>query len=115
MGNSDLSVVCRSCGRKVKMEQVKFDDVRSAFVCESCFDSTHRVEKTSSRSAVVDEAIKSVDSLKDSLVKYTCKKCKYHFARRKDKEIGVCPYCGSDDLGVLSRDASTIVSDSSNF
>ena len=115
MGNSDLSVVCRSCSRKVGMEQVKFDDVRNAFVCESCFDATHRVSKPDSRSAVVDEAVKSVDSLKDSMVKYTCKKCNYHFARRKDKEVGVCPYCGSSELGVLSKDASSLVSDSDKF
>ena len=113
--NSDLGVVCRSCERKVKLEEIKFDDINKAYVCESCFDASHRVSKPSSRSPVVDEALKGVDSLKDSLIKYTCKKCNYHFARRKDKEVGVCPYCGSDKLEILSKDASSIVSNPNSF
>ena len=113
--SSDLSVVCRGCQRKVKMDQVKFDDVRKAYVCESCFAMTHKSLKTSSRSPLVDEAVKSVDSLKNSLIKYTCGKCNYHFTRQKGKEISVCPYCGSQKLDVLVKDANKIISDSDKF
>ena len=109
---SDLSVVCRSCSRRVKMEDVVFDDVRSAYVCEACFASTHKKPKSFSRSPLVDEAIKSVSDLKNSLVKYTCSNCKYHFARQKDKTISVCPYCGSNKLEILNSSASSIISES---
>ncbi len=108
---SDINVVCRGCDRCVRMDSVVFDDVRNAFVCEACFSATHSAPKSSSRSPVVDEAVKSVDSLKDSLVKYTCVKCRYHFARRRDKSVGVCPYCGFEKLEVLDSSASKILSD----
>ena len=115
MSNSGLDVVCRSCSRKVKMEQVKFDDVRKAYVCEGCFALSHRVEKSFSRDPLVDDAVRSVASLKSNMIKYTCRKCKYHFARSVGKEISVCPYCGSSSLDVLNNSANKIISESSNF
>lgn len=109
----DLVVVCRACERKVKMEQVKFDDVRKAYVCEVCFNATHGgVKDVRPVRADIDDAQRKVNSLKANLVKYTCQKCKYHFARQKNKEISVCPYCGSNKLEVLSKDANKIISDS---
>lgn len=114
MVNSDLTVVCRSCGRKVKMDQIKFDDVRTAYVCEACFASSHKSD-TENENPLISDAIRSVDSLKNGLVKYTCRKCRYHFARQKDKEISVCPYCGSNNLEVLSKDANKIIFDSDSL
>ena len=113
MVGADVTVVCRACERKVKMDQIKFDDVRTAYVCESCFASTHKVSNET-KNPLVDDALRSVDSLKRDLIKYTCRRCKYHFARQKGKEISVCPYCGSNNLDLLSKDASKLISDS-NF
>ena len=112
MSDSGLSVVCRACDRKVKMEQVRFDETRKAFVCDSCFASSHRI---SDRNPLVSAAEKSVNSLKNSLVKYLCKKCNYHFVRQKDKPVNNCPYCGSDKLEILDTTASKIVEESDKF
>ena len=111
---SDLSVVCRACSRKVKMEQVKFDDIRKAYVCEACFDSSHK-SSVSSKNPFVVEAERGIDSLKSSMVKYSCRKCKYHFAREAGKNISVCPYCGSNNLDVLTGGANKIISDSDSL
>ena len=112
MGDSGLGVVCRVCQRKVSMDRVRFDDVRKLYVCDNCFNSSHKFDE---RSSFVGEAERSVNSLKNSLVKYTCSKCKYHFARQKGKEISACPYCGSQKLDVLVKDANKIIKDSDKF
>jgi Zn finger protein HypA/HybF involved in hydrogenase expression len=111
---SDLSVVCRVCSRKVKMDQVKFDDIRKAYVCEACFASSHK-SSTSSKNPFVVEAERGIDSLKKGLIKYSCRKCRYHFVREAGKSISVCPYCGSHDLDVLTGGASKIISDSDSL
>jgi protein-arginine kinase activator protein McsA len=110
MSDSGLSVVCRTCGRKVKMEQVKFDDVRKAYVCENCFVVTHTVKKHAN--SFVDDTERSINSLKNKLVKITCTACNYHFTRQKDKEIRSCPYCGSNKIEVLRTGADKIISES---
>lgn len=110
MNNSDISVVCRACERKVKMEQIKYDDVRNAYVCDICFNATHK-EKPIIKDPFVNETVKSISSLKEGLIKYNCTKCNYHFARQKGKTISKCPYCGSNNLETLSTSANSLLSD----
>ncbi|MCC7574683.1 hypothetical protein KO361_03775 [Candidatus Woesearchaeota archaeon] len=112
MGDSELSVICRVCQRKVSMDRVRFDEVRKLYVCDNCFNSNHGFDE---RNSFVGEAERSVKSLKDSLVKYTCVKCRYHFVRQKNKEISSCPYCGSDKLEILDTGASKIIEESHKF
>ena len=95
------------------MDQVRFDEERKLYVCENCFDLTHKPKDN--RNPLVSDAERSVDSLKNSLIKYTCTKCRYHFVRQKDKPVRDCPYCGSSKLEVLDTTASKIVENSNKF
>lgn len=107
---SDLGVVCRMCSKNVRLDQIKFDDVHSAYVCDSCFGKSHKFEDNAFKNPLVSAAEKSITSLNRSLVKFTCSNCKYHFSRRKDKPVSVCPYCGSSKLGVLGDSNSILLS-----
>ena len=121
-GESSLPVVCRGCNRTVRMEQVKFDETRKAYVCGACYASSHpssvktpqRPNMANSSSQAQEE--KNIKALKDSLVKYNCQKCKYHFTRAKEKGVSSCPYCGSNKIEIASgHTADKIIADSDRY
>lgn len=116
MDNS-LPVICRACNRKVRMDQVKFDDKRKAYVCLTCFSTNHptmpELRKTNPTSLKTES--ENLKDIKASMVKYTCTSCKYHFSRKKDKPITSCPYCGSNKIQQVGDTANKILEDADNY
>ena len=111
MVDNSLPVTCRACQRRVRLDQVKFDEIRKAYVCVSCYNATHPVKQSGLvRNHKTESEVKNVDTFKASLVKYSCNKCKFHFSRARDKSVKSCPYCGSNDLDILDSSSSSIVS-----
>jgi len=115
--DNNLPVVCRACNRTVKMDQVKFDETRRSYVCITCFNSTHKTMpeiRRTNPSSLKTEA-ENLKSVKDSMVKYSCLGCKYHFSRKKDKQVASCPYCGSKKLQTLGDTANQILEDADRY
>ena len=119
MGADNVPVVCRGCQRTVRMDQVKFDDSRKAYVCSACYAASHStpgmVRKKSSADVEEEEAMIGRKKDDSGKIKYNCPKCKYNFTRMKDKVVGSCPYCGYSRVEVASKGASKIITESETY
>lgn len=93
-----VPVVCRACERKVMMSQIKFDDIRKAFVCQSCYNSTHPTKPKMEKKDFDTGKQESRRTVEEGLEKYNCPDCKYYFSRKKGKALSSCPYCGSKNI-----------------
>lgn len=116
MKEADLPVKCRACGKEVKMNQVKFDEKRKAYVCNTCYLSSNpgRPSPKAELRPIKSEE-QNLKELKEGMIKYACGKCKYHFSRKKDKPEKKCPYCGSERIEILSNHAAKIIEDSDRY
>jgi DNA-directed RNA polymerase subunit RPC12/RpoP len=111
-------VICRGCGRKVKVEDVKYDSLKKAYVCGSCQLKEHpspmgKPKPAESTKPGIFKDSKASD--KEIIVKYTCPDCKYKFSRKKGKEATACPYCGGKKIEEVTNDASKILADSDKY
>ncbi len=115
--DNNLPVVCRACNRKVKMDQVKFDEKRRAYVCMTCFNSTHKTmpEIRKTNPTTLKTEAENLKAVKESMVKYMCSSCKYHFSRKKDKPVTSCPYCGGNKIQILGDTATKILEDADRY
>lgn len=110
MTDPKVPVVCRSCGNKVTLDQVKFDDIRKAYVCTPCFKASHN---SSSDKPEVSPIVASMPS--NDRVNYICASCKYKFSAKKNKPPKRCPYCGYEELEVRDESAKKIIDESDEF
>ncbi len=113
-------ILCRSCNRQVRMEQMTFDKVKSAYICNACYSRANPSKMALGRSRPAETASKpsifgGKKDKKDEIVKYACPKCKYRFERKRDKPATKCPYCGGTKLEEVSNEAAKILADSDNF
>ncbi|MGV8162210.1 MAG: hypothetical protein ACP5N2_02635 [Candidatus Nanoarchaeia archaeon] len=113
-----LTVVCRACNRPVNMNQVTFDSVKKAYVCNSCHSKMHPSMAPVKKIKPAEEKpsiFGGKSTAKPAVVKYACAKCKYRFSRAKEKPVATCPYCGGKKIEEVTNDASRILADSDNF
>jgi DNA-directed RNA polymerase subunit RPC12/RpoP len=112
-------VVCRACGRKVKMEQVQYDPVQKGYVCSSCHAKAHPslppLSKTKPAGAAKPSIFAKTGSAKEEVIKYACHECKYRFTKKKDKPATKCPYCGGTKFEEVTNDAAKILEDSDKY
>ncbi|MFA6072965.1 MAG: hypothetical protein WC758_02550 [Candidatus Woesearchaeota archaeon] len=110
-------VLCRACGRQVRMEQVTFDSIKKVYVCNTCNSRAHTTATslTKSKTQDVKPSIFGTKEEKEVIIKYACPNCKYRFSKKKGKETTKCPYCGGSKLEEVSNQASKILEDSDNF
>lgn len=115
MQDPNVPVVCRSCRRTVPMREIKFDENRKAYVCKTCFDSSHKnsFSKIETKSKTQSSP---TDAINQKMVKYNCPTCKYHFQRKEDKKITECPYCASKVVNKASESgANRLIDESENW
>ncbi|MGV8169654.1 MAG: hypothetical protein ACP5N3_06390 [Candidatus Nanoarchaeia archaeon] len=112
-------VVCRACGRQVRMEQVNFDSNIKAYVCNSCHTrstpSMGSVKKTTKTVAEKPGIFGGKVEVKEPMVKYSCLKCKYKWSKAKGKPVTGCPYCGDKRVEEVSNEAAKILMDSDKY
>jgi DNA-directed RNA polymerase subunit RPC12/RpoP len=118
-------ILCRTCNRQVRMEQMTFDKVKNVYICNACYARVNPSQMTTSKSRP-SQASKSETSKpsifggkkpaeKDVIVKYACLHCKYKWTKKKDKPATKCPYCGGSKIEEVSNEAAKILADSDNF
>jgi len=118
MDDPNLPVICRSCGRTVRAETVKFDDVNKVYVCTNCYNASH---SSSGAKPVLRKAEPTATSpkqygkLSTDKVNYQCVKCGYAFSRAKDKQPSGCPYCGNKVLEIRDTAASRLIDESTGW
>lgn len=92
MENQNILIMCRRCGKKNPVKDMKFDANGKDLICAVCAKGSISTVKS------VPKATTSTVN-KPVMVKYSCTSCKYKFSRKK--EIGmpnVCPFCGKPSV-----------------
>lgn len=112
MNNANSPVQCRACKRTTRMDQVRYDDTRKAYVCPSCYLETH---KTGSKPTTQQAPPTKTASSTGPKIKYACPKCKYKWEKSADKTVGKCPYCGNSNVEKVSNEASKIIDDADRY
>jgi DNA-directed RNA polymerase subunit RPC12/RpoP len=112
-------VVCRACGKTVRIDQVSYDNARKAYTCNVCQGKGSSVSPKVGKKTMAAESKPSIfrgkSEPKEIMIKYSCPKCKYRFSKAKSKGATHCPYCGNKNIEEVTNDAAKIIQDSDNF
>jgi DNA-directed RNA polymerase subunit RPC12/RpoP len=99
MDNENLLIVCRSCGRKTLMHNMRQDG--DNMVCMDCYkrNSPNKTMSISEKAAELNaKPVKKTTEKSEPMTKYICTSCKYKFSRKQSQEVTKCPYCGKDNI-----------------
>ena len=79
---------CSRCGFEFP-EALMMSDPAGKY-CSECFDKKKK--------ETAEAAAKRRQEMLNAKVKYFCYDCKFHFSRRRDFPLGLCPNCGSKNF-----------------
>ncbi|HYD03878.1 MAG TPA: hypothetical protein VEC16_06300 [Alphaproteobacteria bacterium] len=99
MSSDNLLIVCRSCGRKVLMHNMRPDSTGENMVCIDCYkkNNSSRTVSISEAAAEVSRPAKKPVS-NERMIKYICTGCKYKFQKKESVPVNKCPYCGKTSI-----------------
>jgi hypothetical protein len=110
MDDDNLLIICRACGRKVLMHNMRPDDDGEHMICKECY-----TKKAGARGAQSPFSKKPVENAPyegpkktaakpqiEKMIRYICQGCKYKFSRKASQQVGKCPYCGKENILVDS-------------
>ena len=114
-------LTCGNCGARTQMNSMRYNLSGSKLICQNCIEkersgikpgTTHSksvrlqreqmIEKTAARDdgtqqgSIHTEVVGGTGG--SGMAKYYCRSCQFKFARKKDVEIGACPYCGRESV-----------------
>jgi len=101
MDSENLLIVCRSCGRKVLMHNMRPDGTGENMVCTDCYKRNSPTKTMSISEAAAEQTsrpVKKTVEKSEAMIKYICTSCKYKFSRKKSQEVTKCPYCGKNSI-----------------
>ncbi len=106
MDNDNLLVVCRSCGRKSLMHNMRPDSSGENMICLECnnkgtlakAESFFGSKKPATNTAFHSDAKPAAKPVNEKLIKYICTNCKYKFERKESRHVDKCPYCGKTNI-----------------
>jgi DNA-directed RNA polymerase subunit RPC12/RpoP len=104
MTSENLLIVCRSCGRKVLMHNMRPDSTGENMICVDCYRRNSPAKTMSISEAAAEQTPKPVKRPErtEKMVKYICTACKYKFSRKETQEVNKCPYCEKNAIVVDS-------------
>lgn len=112
-------LTCGNCGTRSQMNTMRYNLSGSKLICPACVDKERSGIKpgtTQSRSirlqreqmqqkatarapaAEVSEMQPEASAAGTGMAKYYCRSCHFKFSRKRDTEIGACPYCGRESV-----------------
>ncbi|MGV8140819.1 MAG: hypothetical protein ACP5NW_00085, partial [Candidatus Woesearchaeota archaeon] len=94
MTSENLLIVCRSCGRKVLMHNMRPDSSGENMICMDCYNRVSPAKTMSISEAAAEQVQKSVKKPEraEKMIKYICTSCKYKFSRKETQQVSKCPY-----------------------
>ena len=108
MDTDNLLIICRSCGRKTLMHNMRPYNDGENMICVECLKkkgpsvtpvSNIFAKKTISNSpSDAPLSKKNKTEHKEKMIKYICTNCKYKFSRKESQSVEKCPYCGRDSI-----------------
>jgi DNA-directed RNA polymerase subunit RPC12/RpoP len=104
MTSENLLIVCRSCGRKILMHNMRPDSTGENMICMDCYKRSSPSKTMSISEVAAEQAPKIVKKSEktEKMVKYICTACKYKFSRKENQEVAKCPYCSKNAIIVDS-------------
>ncbi|GIU69444.1 MAG: hypothetical protein KatS3mg002_0680 [Candidatus Woesearchaeota archaeon] len=120
MDNDNLLIICRACGRKQLMHNMRPAPDGEHMICVDCAKKgasisseiplRKAVENTPFKSHKKKETVKS-----EKMIKYICTNCKYKFSRKESQHVERCPYCGKQTILTDDQiDADTLIKESAS-
>ena len=94
MENDNLLIICRTCGRKVLMHNMRPDGEN--MICLDCYKKGSAVKSAVSPFAKKEEPVKTEKA--EKMNRYICTACKYKFSRKVSQPVAKCPYCGKNTI-----------------
>lgn len=107
MDNDNLLIICRSCGRKTLMHNMRPDSDGENMICMDCYKKkgtatpiTSIFGKKEVHNAPYEPPVHKTDKapVKEKMLKYVCTNCKYKFSRKESQHVEKCPYCGRNTV-----------------
>jgi len=108
MDNDNLLIICRSCGRKTLMHNMRPDSDGENMICVDCLKKKSTVKAATGIFGKADventpftsptEKRVHKTEQKEKMVKYLCTNCKYKFSRKESQAVEKCPYCGKSTI-----------------
>ena len=116
----ELSLVCKTCNKRVSIGDLKADKSGSGWICLDCYKGQHPlIYKPQKPQKLRSEPIQPI-STKPQKVRYHCSECGYKFYKeegvslgKNQKYPGRCPYCNLYSVR-QEKDADTILRETIN-
>ena len=116
--DDNLLIVCRSCGRKILMHNMRPDGTGENMICMDCYKRTSATKGATlsiSEAAAEHRPVSKKTEKSEKMIKYICTSCSYKFSRKASQEVSKCPYCGKTNIVVDSAlGADKLINESMN-
>jgi predicted RNA-binding Zn-ribbon protein involved in translation (DUF1610 family) len=99
--DENLLIVCRGCGRKMLMHNMRPDSTGDNMICMDCYKRSSAVKgatATISEVAAQRKPVKKTTEKSEKMARYICTSCRYKFSRKASQEVSKCPYCGKTTI-----------------
>lgn len=104
MDEDHMLIICRSCGRKTLMENMRADG--DNMICMDCYKKSAGAKSVTSvfgKKPVENEPFKPAKSKgkvekSEKMIRYICTNCKYKFSRKESQSVEKCPYCSKNTI-----------------
>lgn len=119
-------LTCGNCGTRSQMNTMRYNLSGTKLICQSCIErersgikpgTTHsgsvrlQREQMLQKTAAINPARTSITATQtaapqppteatsgEGMARYVCRSCHFKFSRKRDTDIGACPYCGRESV-----------------
>lgn len=105
MDTDNLLIICRSCGRKSLMHNMRPADDGEHMICVDCArkGASMSSETTIQKKAIENQPFsgprkREEKTKSEKMIKFICTSCKYKFSRKESQHVAKCPYCGKQTI-----------------
>lgn len=98
MDEDHMLIICRLCGRKVLMHNMRPDGEN--MICADCYKkgAPAPVKRGIDNTPYVPPKTKGKVEKSEKMTRYICTNCKYKFSRKESQKVEKCPYCSKNTI-----------------
>ncbi len=110
-------LTCGNCGARSQMNTMRYNLSGTRLICPACVDKERSgikpgttqsrsirlqreqmQQKATARAPFAEAGEMQPEASGTGMAKYYCRSCHFKFSRKRDAEIGTCPYCGRETV-----------------
>ncbi len=110
-------LTCGNCGTRSQMNTMRYNLSGSKLICTACVDKERSgikpgttqsrsirlqreqmQQKATARTPVTGEGGTQPEAAAAGMAKYYCRSCHFKFSRKRETDVGACPYCGRETV-----------------